>query len=283
MLERIKLYSQLMRMDKPIGFFLLMWPVLWAFIISSEGSPNIFFLIIFAVGIIATRSAGCIINDYFDQDFDLKVERTKNRVLATKQVSNNEALILFGLLISLCFMLLLMLGFKIILLAIFSLFLLVIYPLTKRYFKIPQLILGMAFGSSIPMVFMLEKGHIDYNCIILYVLTIIWAIVYDTYYAMADKDDDRKIGIKSSALFFGDNDITYSLKLHYIVILNFIVLGIINSFNIVYYIFILFSLLCVIYQNLLVKSRKPYQCISAFENNNIFGLIITFGLIFNYI
>jgi len=176
-----------------------------------------------------------------------------------------------------------MLEFKILLLAIFSLFLLIIYPLTKRYFKIPQLILGMAFGSSIPMVFMLEKGHIDYNCIILYVLTIIWAIVYDTYYAMADKDDDRKIGVKSSALFFGDNDISYSLKLHYIVIINFIVLGIINSFNIVYYIFILFSLLCVIYQNLLVKSRKPYQCISAFENNNIFGLIITFGLIFNYI
>ena len=164
-----------------------------------------------------------------------------------------------------------------------SLFLLIIYPLTKRYFKLPQLVLGLAFGSSIPMVFVLEKGEGDFNCIALYILTIAWAIVYDTYYAMADKDDDRKIGIKSSALFFGDNDITYSLKLHYIVILNFIVLGIINSFNIIYYIFIFFSLLCVIYQNLLVKSRKPYQCISAFENNNIFGLIITFGLIFNYI
>ena len=283
MLERIKLYSQLMRMDKPIGFFLLMWPVLWAFIISSEGSPNIFFLIIFAVGIIATRSAGCIINDYFDQDFDLKVERTKNRVLATQQVSNQEALILFGLLIVLSFVLLLMLELKIILLAIFSLFLLIIYPLTKRYFKIPQLILGMAFGSSIPMVFMLEKGSIDYNCIILYILTIAWAVVYDTYYAMADKKDDKKIGVKSSALFFGNKDIEYALNIHYFVMFCFVLLGLVNGYGFLYYIFLLISLLSIIYQHLLVKSRKPYQCISAFENNNIFGLIITFGLLFNYI
>ena len=148
-----------MRIDKPIGFLLLMWPVLWAFLISSDGSPNIFYMIIFAFGIIFTRSAGCIINDYFDQDFDSKVERTKNRVLATKEVSNQEALILFGLMIILSFVLLLMLEMKIIMFAIFSFFLLIIYPLSKRYFKIPQLILGMAFGSSIPMVFILEKGH----------------------------------------------------------------------------------------------------------------------------
>ena len=272
-----------MRVDKPIGFLLLMWPVIWAFMISTQGSPNIIYLIIFAVGIVATRSAGCIINDYFDQDFDIKVERTKNRVLASKKVSNQEALTSFGLLITVCFILLLMLGFKIVLLTIFSLILLIIYPLTKRYFKIPQLILGMAFGSSIPMVFMLEKGSIDINCILLYILTIIWAIVYDTYYAMADKDDDKKIGIKSSALFFGEKDIKYSLNLHYSIVIGFMFLGLINSFDLAYYFFVLISLLCVIYQNLLVRSRKPYQCISAFENNNIFGLIITFGLIFNYI
>mgnify|MGYP001243369420 CR=1 FL=1 len=283
MISKYKLYLQLMRVDKPIGFFLLMWPVLWAFIISSNGSPNFFYMTIFAVGIIATRSAGCIINDYFDQDFDLKVERTKNRVLATQQVSNQEALILFGLLIVLSFVLLLMLELKIILLAIFSLFLLIIYPLTKRYFKIPQLILGMAFGSSIPMVFMLEKGSIDYNCIILYILTIAWAVVYDTYYAMADKKDDKKIGVKSSALFFGNKDIEYALNIHYFVMFCFVLLGLVNGYGFLYYIFLLISLLSIIYQHLLVKSRKPYQCISAFENNNIFGLIITFGLLFNYI
>ena len=259
-----------MRIDKPIGFLLLMWPVLWAFLISSDGSPNIFYMIIFAFGIIFTRSAGCIINDYFDQDFDSKVERTKNRVLATKEVSNQEALILFGLMVILSFILLLMLEMKIIMFAIFSFFLLIIYPLSKRYFKIPQLILGMAFGSSIPMVFILEKGQIDFDCILLYILTIAWAIVYDTYYAMADKKDDKKIGIKSSAIFFGENDIRYALNIHYFVLMCFVALGIINSFNLIYYVFLLISLLSIIYQHLLVVSRKPYQCVSAFENNNLF-------------
>ena len=272
-----------MRVDKPIGFLLLMWPVAWAFIISAEGSPNIFYMTIFAIGIIATRSAGCIINDYFDQDFDSKVERTKNRVLASKQVSNQEALILFGLLLIVSFILLLMLELKVILFAIFSLFLLIIYPLTKRYFKLPQLVLGLAFGSSIPMVFVLEKGVIDFNCIALYILTIAWAIVYDTYYAMADKKDDKKIGIKSSALFFGEKDISYALNIHLFIIVGFILLGLVNNYGFSYYFFVVISMFCVIYQHLLVRSRKPYQCISAFENNNIFGLIITFGLLFNYI
>ena len=272
-----------MRIDKPIGFYLLMWPVVWAFLISSNGNPNIFYVIIFALGIIATRSAGCIINDYFDQDFDKKIKRTKDRVLAKQKISNQEALILFGLLIIFCFILLLMLNLEILLLAIFSLFLLIIYPLTKRYFKIPQLILGMAFGSSIPMVFILEKGVIDANCILLYLLTILWAVTYDTYYAMADKADDKKVGIKSSAIFFGKNDILYSLYLHYSVVFLFLIIGFFNLFAPIYYFFIILSLLNVLYQNLLVRSRKPYQCISAFENNNIFGLIITFGLIFNYL
>ena len=282
-MSKFDLYLQLMRVDKPIGFLLLMWPVAWAFIISAEGSPNIFYMTIFAIGIIATRSAGCIINDYFDQDFDSKVERTKNRVLASKQVSNQEALILFGLLLIVSFILLLMLELKVILFAIFSLFLLIIYPLTKRYFKLPQLVLGLAFGSSIPMVFVLEKGVIDFNCIALYILTIAWAIVYDTYYAMADKKDDKKIGIKSSALFFGEKDISYALNIHLFIIVGFILLGLVNNYEFSYYFFVVISMFCVIYQHLLVRSRKPYQCISAFENNNIFGLIITFGLLFNYI
>ena len=282
-MSKFDLYLQLMRVDKPIGFLLLMWPVAWAFIISTEGSPNIFYMTIFAIGIIATRSAGCIINDYFDQDFDSKVERTKNRVLASKQVSNQEALILFGLLLIVSFILLLMLELKVILFAIFSLFLLIIYPLTKRYFKLPQLVLGLAFGSSIPMVFVLEKGVIDFNCIALYILTIAWAIVYDTYYAMADKKDDKKIGIKSSALFFGEKDISYALNIHLFIIVGFILLGLVNDYEFSYYFFVVISMFCVIYQHLLVRSRKPYQCISAFENNNIFGLIITFGLLFNYI
>ncbi len=283
LLNRLQLYLQLMRVDKPIGFYLLMWPVLWAFLISTNGQPTIFYMIIFGIGIVVTRSAGCVINDYFDQDYDRNVERTKGRVLADNKISNQEALILFSLLILVCFILLLMLDLKILVFAIISFCLLLAYPLMKRFFKIPQLILGLAFGSSIPMVFTLETGKIDINCILLYSLTVIWAVVYDTYYAMADKKDDRKVGIKSSALFFGNNDIKYSKYLHYCVIGIFMVIGLINNFNILFYVMIFISCLCIVYQNLLVLNRIPYQCICAFENNNIFGLIVTFGLIFNYL
>ena len=272
-----------MRIDKPIGFYLLLWPVIWAFLVSTEGVPNLYYLSIFVLGVIATRSAGCVINDYFDQKIDKKVERTKNRVLANQNISNEEALVIFFLLIFFCFILLLMLGSKIFLFAIFSFLLLVLYPLSKRYFKLPQLILGLAFGSSIPMVFILEKGAVDLNCLLLYFITIAWAIVYDTYYAMADKNDDKKLGLKSSAIFFGENDIRYSLFIHFFVIFSFILLGILNHFNLIYYVFVLISTLVVLYQNILVRGRKPYQCIAAFENNNIFGLIITFGLLLNYL
>ena len=281
--HRIKLYLELMRVDRPIGFYLLMWPVLWAFLIATDGQPSIIYMIIFAIGIIATRSAGCIINDYFDQDIDKKVERTKNRVLASKKVSNKEAISIFTILILICLSLLLMLGLEILIFALLSFFLLIIYPLMKRYFKMPQLILGLAFGSSIPMVFIIETGEMNINCFLLYFLTVIWAIVYDTYYAMADKKDDHKIGVQSSAIFFGDNDIKISKNLHFLVILVFLLIGLLNNFNLFFYFFILLSCLCIIYQNLLVSNRIPYQCISAFENNNIFGLIVTFGLIFNYL
>ena len=281
--HRIKLYLELMRVDRPIGFYLLMWPVLWTFLIATDGQPSIIYMIIFAIGIIATRSAGCIINDYFDQDIDKKVERTKNRVLASKKVSNKEAISIFTILILICLSLLLMLGLEILIFALLSFFLLIIYPLMKRYFKMPQLILGLAFGSSIPMVFIIETGEMNINCFLLYFLTVIWAIVYDTYYAMADKKDDHKIGVQSSAIFFGDNDIKISKNLHFLVILVFLIVGLLNNFNLFFYFFILLSCLCIIYQNLLVSNRIPYQCISAFENNNIFGLIVTFGLIFNYL
>ncbi len=282
-IKKMKLYLELMRVDRPIGFYLLMWPVLWAFLIATNGQPSVTYLIIFTVGIIVTRSAGCVINDYFDQDIDKKVERTKNRVLASKKISNKEALSIFTILILICLSLLLMLGLEILIFAILSFFLLVMYPLMKRYFKIPQLILGLAFGSSIPMVFIVETGHMDINCFLLYLLTVMWAIVYDTYYAMADKKDDAKIGVQSSAIFFGDKDIKISMYLHFLVISIFLFIGLINNFNFLFYFCILLSCLCIIYQNLLVSNRIPYQCISAFENNNIFGLIVTFGLIFNYL
>ena len=272
-----------MRLNKPIGIYLLMWPMLWTFLISANGEPNIFYLILFTMGAVLTRSAGCVINDYFDKDIDSKVERTKERVLTSGKVSSSEAALLFIGLITLCILLLLMIGLDILIYALISFCLLVIYPISKRLIKFPQLILGIAFGSSIPMVYIVETGQVNITCVILYLATISWAIAYDTYYAIADKIDDLKIGNKSSAILFGENDINIPYLLQLMSIFLLAVVGLINNLNLFFYLSLFLAILIALYQKLLVSNRKPYQCISAFENNNYFGLIIFFGLLLSYL
>ena len=283
MLNHINNYLLLMRLNKPIGIYLLMWPMLWAFLVATNGQPNIFYLCLFLIGVVLTRSAGCVINDFFDKEIDSKVDRTKKRVLSTGIVTSTEAIILFVGLISLCILILLMIGLDIFIYALISFCLLVIYPISKRFIKIPQLVLGIAFGSSIPMVYISQNGEVDLSCIILYLATISWAIAYDTYYALADKKDDLKIGNKSSAIFFKDNDIYYPSMLQVLTLLMLMVVGLINNLNLIFYISLVLALLTVLYQRLLVSNRIPYQCISAFENNNIFGLIVFFGLLLSYL
>ena len=272
-----------MRLNKPIGIYLLMWPMLWAFLVSANGQPNIFYLLLFMIGAVLTRSAGCVINDYFDRDIDSKVERTKERMLVSGRVSSNEATLIFIALISLCILLLLMIGADILIYALISFCLLVIYPISKRVIKIPQLILGVAFGSSIPMVYIVQIGEVNTSCILLYLATISWAISYDTYYAIADKLDDIKIGNKSSAILFGNNDIHAPYWLQMLTIALLIIVGLINNLNLIFYVALFLATIVCIYQKVLVSSRKPYQCISAFENNNYFGLIIFFGLLLSYL
>ena len=272
-----------MRLNKPIGIYLLMWPMLWAFLVSSEGSPNVIYLFLFLIGVVLTRSAGCVINDYFDRDLDAKVDRTKDRMLASGQVTSHEAIILFMGLISLCILLLMLIGLDIFVYALAAFCLLVIYPISKRYIKIPQLVLGIAFGSSIPMVYIVETGETSFSCLLVYLATITWAIAYDTYYAIADKCDDIKIGNKSSAILFGEKDITYPFYFHVATLLILVIVGIINGLGLIFYFSLMLALLISIYQKILVSKRLPYQCISAFENNNIFGLIIFFGLLLSYL
>ena len=272
-----------MRLNKPIGIYLLMWPMLWAFLVSSEGSPNVIYLFLFLIGVVLTRSAGCVINDYFDRDLDAKVDRTKDRMLASGQVTSHEAIILFMGLISLCILLLMLIGLDIFVYALAAFCLLVIYPISKRYIKIPQLVLGIAFGSSIPMVYIVEIGETSFSCLLVYLATITWAIAYDTYYAIADKSDDIKIGNKSSAILFGEKDIAYPFYFHVVTLLILVVVGIINGLGLIFYFSLMLALLISIYQKILVSKRLPYQCISAFENNNIFGLIIFFGLLLSYL
>ena len=283
MFNQMNNYFLLMRLNKPIGIYLLMWPMLWAFLVSANGQPNIFYLLLFMIGAVLTRSAGCVINDYFDRDIDSKVERTKERMLVSGKVSSNEATLIFIALISLCILLLLMIGADILIYALISFCLLVIYPISKRVIKIPQLILGVAFGSSIPMVYIVQIGEVDTSCILLYLATISWAISYDTYYAIADKLEDIKIGNKSSAILFGNNDIRAPYWLQMLTITLLIIVGLINSLNLIFYVALFLATLVCIYQKILVSSRKPYQCISAFENNNYFGLIIFFGLLLSYL
>ena len=272
-----------MRLNKPIGIYLLMWPMLWAFLVSTNGQPNTFYLLLFMIGAVLTRSAGCVINDYFDRDIDSKVERTKVRMLVSGKVSSNEAALIFIALISLCILLLLMIGADILIYALISFCLLVIYPISKRVIKIPQLILGIAFGSSIPMVYIVQIGEVDTSCILLYLATISWAVSYDTYYAIADKLDDIKIGNKSSAILFGNYDIHAPYWLQMLTITLLIIVGLINNLNLIFYVALFLATLVCIYQKILVSTRKPYQCISAFENNNYFGLIIFFGLLLSYL
>ena len=283
MFNQMNNYFLLMRLNKPIGIYLLMWPMLWAFLVSANGQPNIFYLLLFMIGAVLTRSAGCVINDYFDRDIDSKVERTKERMLVSGKVSSNEATLIFIALISLCILLLLMIDADIIIYALISFCLLVIYPISKRVIKIPQLILGVAFGSSIPMVYIVQIGEVNTSCILLYLATISWAISYDTYYAIADKLDDIKIGNKSSAILFGNNDIHAPYWLQMLAITLLIIVGLINNLNLIFYVALFLATLICIYQKILVSSRKPYQCISAFENNNYFVLIIFFGLLLSYL
>jgi 4-hydroxybenzoate polyprenyltransferase len=283
MLNQINNYLLLMRLNKPIGIYLLMWPMLWAFLISASGQPNLFYLLLFMIGVVLTRSAGCVINDFFDKDIDSQVERTKGRVLVSGEVSSSEAVLLFIALISLCILLLLMIGADILIYALISFCLLIIYPISKRLIKIPQLILGIAFGSSIPMVYIVQVGEVNASCILLYLATISWAISYDTYYAIADKLDDLKIGNKSSAILFGENDINAPYWLQMLTIIFMIFVGLINNLNLFFYLALFIASLLCLYQKILVVNRKPYQCIAAFENNNYFGLIIFFGLLLSYL
>ena len=283
MLNQINNYLLLMRINKPIGIYLLMWPMLWAFLVSASGQPNLFYLLLFMIGVVLTRSAGCVINDFFDKDIDSQVERTKGRVLVSGRVSSSEAVLLFIALISLCILLLLMIGADILIYALISFCLLIIYPISKRLIKIPQLILGIAFGSSIPMVYIVQVGEVNVSCILLYLATISWSVSYDTYYAIADKLDDLKIGNKSSAILFGENDINAPYWLQMLTIILMIFVGLINNLNLFFYLALFIATLLCLYQKILVINRKPYQCIAAFENNNYFGLIIFFGLLLSYL
>lgn len=279
LLNKWRSYIQLMRLDKPIGSFLLLWPTLWALFLASNGMPDVKILFIFILGVVFMRSAGCVINDYADRHIDGKVKRTSQRPLATGAVSEKEAKILFVLLILLSFFLVLQLNLYAIVLSVAAAVLAFIYPFMKRYTHLPQLFLGAAFGWSIPMAYGATAASLPLSCWLLFLANLAWTIAYDTQYAMVDRDDDLRIGVKSTAILFAeyDNKIIALLQIATLAILVY--LGVEQQLSNGYFIGLLPALACFIYQCRLTKQRTREECFKAFLNNNYVGMWIFIAIL----
>jgi 4-hydroxybenzoate polyprenyltransferase len=281
--ERLRRYARLVRLNRPIGILLLLWPALWALWIAGAGQPDWKIVLIFVFGVVLMRSAGCAVNDYADRGIDGHVERTCDRPLATGLVTPGEALWVFAVLSLLAFGLVLLLNWQTVMLSFVALVLAASYPFMKRYTNLPQLVLGMAFGMAVPMAFMALTESVSPVGWLLFVATVIWALIYDTEYAMVDRKDDLKIGVKSTAILFGEYD-RLMIGLLQIAMMGILVLvGTKSGLGIYYYLGLTAATLSVLYQQYLIREREPQACFSAFLNNNIFGLSVFAGLLLNYL
>lgn len=282
MAERLKQYGRLMRLDKPIGAFLLLWPTLWALWLSSDGKPNPHVFTVLILGVFVMRAAGCVINDYADRDFDPHVARTRNRPIAAGLVGKTEALILFFLLGGVSLGLVLTLNTKTVLLALVAAVIAVTYPLMKRLTYFPQVYLGIAFTWGVPMAYMAHNEHVSFQGWWLFATGLLWVVAYDTYYAMVDRDDDLKIGIKSTAVLFGRWDRLIIGLIQIVVLVMLVYLGIMSRLGLWYYIGVGAAGLFAVYQQYITRNRQRDACFEAFLNNNWFGLMVFIGIILHY-
>lgn len=281
-LQKIFNYFDLMRINKPIGIWLLLWPTLWALWLASEGRPSQNIFIIFVLGVVIMRSAGCVLNDYVDRKIDPHVKRTQSRPIVSGLVSPKEALVLFFLLSLTAISLATMLNRMTQILAVIAACLTIIYPFIKRYLSIPQFVLGAAFGWAVPMVFAAETKSLPILAWLLFGTVIVWAVIYDTFYAMIDRDDDLKIGVKSTAILFGSADLFIIASLQTIMILLLVVIGFFAELSFWFFssIFIVSGLM--IYHLWLACKRRPKEYYLAFKGNNIIGLVIFLGFLLHY-
>jgi 4-hydroxybenzoate polyprenyltransferase len=282
-MDRIKQYWLLARFDKPIGILILLWPALWALWIAGNGSPDGLVLTVICLGVVSMRAAGCVINDYADRDFDPHVQRTRQRPIAAGKVSPKEALIFFVVLCLFSFGLVLLLNTYTIMLSFVAAFLAASYPFMKRYTHLPQAYLGLAFGWAVPMSFSAQTNSIPLVGWVMYLAVILWALVYDTMYAMVDKDDDLKIGVKSTAILFGDYDRLILAVLQVIIIGLLFAIGQIKQLGWPYYLGLLMAAGLSVYQQKLIFHREKPLCFKAFLNNNWFGMAVFAGLVMNYL
>ncbi|GGD77227.1 4-hydroxybenzoate octaprenyltransferase [Lacimicrobium alkaliphilum] len=278
-MSRFSGYIRLMRVDKPIGIYLLLWPTYWALWLAEMGTPHWSLLIIFTAGVFLMRAAGCVINDYADRHIDGQVRRTAQRPIVAGEVMSRQALILFFVLIALSFALVLLLNWQTILLSVGALFLAACYPFMKRYTHLPQVVLGAAFSWAIPMAFMATSEGLPWWSWILYLANLLWIVAYDTQYAMVDREDDLLIGVKSTAILFGRYDRLIIALMQMLSVSLLVWLGMLLSLGAAYYLACAGCAMLVGYQQYLIADRDREKCFRAFLNNHYFGLLLTLGLI----
>lgn len=275
----ITAYLKLMRLDKPVGTLLLLWSTLWGLWIAGDSQPDAKISFILLIGTILMRSAGCVINDIADYKFDQKVERTKNRPLANGTIKTYQAILLFVILLIPSISLVFLLNFSSLLLAIFFGLIVIFYPFSKRFIKIPQIVLGLAFASPILFAHTALLNKITITSIIFFLSAVVWALIYDTYYALVDRNDDIKIAINSSAIYFQGKEIKF-LTLANLAFFGLLALGgFIAKLNYWYYLFLLFAFIIAIWHLIYCRKLSPERCLTAFEQNNWIGGLIFIGIV----
>ena len=281
--RRFTEYAHLARLDRPIGTWLLLWPALWALWVAGDGRPEPRVLIVFVLGVVVMRAAGCVINDFADRDIDPHVRRTRDRPLAARHVAPIEALVLFALLIAIAVFLVTRLNALTVRLAFIGALLTVSYPFVKRFFPMPQLYLGISFGGwSVPMAFAAQTGVLPRVCWLLYIAAVIWAAVYDTIYAMIDREDDLKLGVKSSAILFADMDRFLIGVMQLMMLYALVLAGRSMHFGQWYEAGVVGAALLFAWQQWLIRKREPAGCLRAFLNNQYVGLTVFVGILLEY-
>ncbi len=282
MKERLHQYFLLMRLNRPIGIYLLLWPTLWALWIAAEGVPDLWVATVFVLGVVLMRSAGCVINDYADRKIDPFVQRTRNRPLAAGRVSAREALVLFVVLSLTAFALVLTLNWLTIALSAVGAFLAATYPFMKRHTYLPQVYLGLAFGWAVPMAFAAQTGEVPVVAWLLLIATVLWATAYDTMYAMVDRPDDIEIGVKSTAILFGEADRLIIGIIQALMVVVLLLVGSQLAMGWPYYAGVVVAALFMVYQQGLIRERDGMKCFQAFLNNHWVGMAVFAGIAGNY-
>ena len=276
-------YIRLMRLDKPIGSLLLLWPTYWALFLSADGWPDLDILVIFTLGVFIMRSAGCVINDFADRKIDMHIIRTQGRPLATGEISSNSALVLFGLLLLIALGLVLQTNILTIKLSLIALMLATLYPFTKRWTNLPQLVLGAAFGMSVPMAFSAQTGVIPLTAWLVFIATLVWTLIYDTFYAMADRDEDLKVGVKSTAILFAKYDQIIITLLQILLLAVFVLIGNTFDLGLIYVFSLVIILFFMIYYQFLLKKRQKEEYFKSFLSNNFIVMAVYLGIFLSVI